>query len=81
MLKMIKILKHCSILFILSIIITFFQCFIDLIIPLMMANVIDFGILNNNIILIYKNSLYIRIIFIVNFIFIIIFVYNYIYES
>ena len=61
MLKMIKILKHCSILFILSIIITFFQCFIDLIIPLMMANVIDFGILNNNIILIYKNSLYIFI--------------------
>lgn len=61
MFKLIRILRHCLILFVLSIIITFFQCFIDLIIPLMMANIIDFGILNNNIILIYKNSLYILI--------------------
>lgn len=61
MFKLMRILKHCLILFVLSIIITFIQCFIDLIIPLMMANIIDFGILNNNIILIYKNSLYILI--------------------
>lgn len=62
-------LKPCFFIFILGLLTTSFQCIIDLLIPLITANIIDFGILNNNFILILKNCLYMVLLALISIIF------------
>lgn len=69
MFKFLKYLRSCMLIFVLCIFTTCIQCLIELSIPLVMANIVDLGILSNNFTLVLKNSLYMILLAITSIIF------------